>query len=183
MEPALYTQRKYLLTKRTTAGTASRRIGGRKKKPILTIPLSCHTILQLITSYFCPFHRWIWGQGSVRQVHDRCSIQLRFRYTRKFHSESWKRIPTNGPWFHWTGFLKECEVYDNVSAAMAQSHVETEVRHVTYTNLYQTVTNTNFIRFNNYNARQKMPAVCPWATQCPRKCLWVVLISLKHSQF
>jgi len=90
-----------------------------KQKPILTIPLSCHTILQRITSFFFPFHRWIWGQGSVRQVHDRCCIQLRFRYTWKFHSECWKRIPTYGPWFHWTGFLKECKVYDNVSAAMA----------------------------------------------------------------
>lgn len=77
----------------------------KKKKPVLTIPLSCQTILQLVTSFFCPFHRWIWGEGSVRQVHDRCCSQLRFRHAREFHSESWKRIPTYGPWFHWTGFL------------------------------------------------------------------------------
>ena len=80
MEPALYTQHKYLLTKQTTAGTASRRIEKKKerkkerKRPILTIPLSCHTILQLLMSFLCPFHRWIWDQGIVRQVHDRCCI-------------------------------------------------------------------------------------------------------------
>ena len=35
---------------------------------------------------------------------------------------------------------------------------------------------------SNYNVLQKTPAVCPWAKQLPRKCLWIVLINLKHSQ-